>query len=365
MNYELALDAEAFLARHWQREHLFIPAGFAGFEPPADANELAGLAMEDGVDARIVYAHGDHWHQERGPFTAQQFERDGAWSLLVQSVDHYWDEAAQLRRALPWLPEWRLDDVMMSYASDGGSAGPHYDNYDVFIIQGEGQRRWEIGQFCDASTALMEHSELRLLADFQCRAVYKLNPGDVLYIPPGCAHSGVSIGDSTSFSIGFRAPRMSDLLARWVDHRLEALDDDWLLRDPGREPAVRTGEITDRDLERARFQLEAALESDDPRWLGEVVTSGALSDAVTPRSLPRKGMLQKSPGAPLAWHHGDALLVFAAGETHRCPVELGELVQTLCADEPILLEEALQLHDQAGDLLTWLIGTGSVEYHEH
>ena len=128
---------------------------------------------------------------------------------------------------------------------------------------------------------------------------------------------------------------------------------------------MRTGEITDRDLERARFQLKAALESDDPRWLGEVVTSGALSDAVTPRSLPRKGMLQKSPGAPLAWHHGDALLVFAAGETHRCPVELGELVQTLCADEPILLEEALQLHDQAGDLLTWLIGTGSVEYHEH
>ena len=364
MGYRLSLAAEPFLANYWQREHLFIPGGFAGFIPPGDADELAGLAMEDGVDARIVYADGAGWHQQRGPFTAQQFQREGAWSLLVQSVDHFWDEAAELRHGVPWLPIWRLDDVMMSYASDGGSAGPHYDNYDVFIIQGEGRRRWEIGQFCDASTALQEHSELRLLANFESRASYELGPGDVLYIPPGCAHNGVSLGESTSFSIGFRAPRVSDLLARWVDHRLEDLDGDWLLHDPAREPASSPGEITNRDLNRTRAQLRDALESDDPRWFGEVLTqSGHHHDATEPLPLPADGYLLRRSGSPVAWHLGDTLLVFASGESYRCPAELANLAQAIAADQPVDIRDAQSVHDQAADLIAWLASVDAVEFH--
>jgi len=137
--YQLKLNVEDFLRRHWQREHLFIPQGFEGFQTPADANELAGLAMETGVDSRIVSnvsGKNNEWQQSRGPFTEESYERIGAWTLLVQSVDQHWDEAAELLQSVTFLPTWRLDDIMMSYATDGGSAGPHFDNYDAFIIQG-------------------------------------------------------------------------------------------------------------------------------------------------------------------------------------------------------------------------------------
>ena len=220
----LAVDSVSFLKRYWQREPLYLPQGIDAFRPPADADELAGLALEPEVDARIISGSGAHWEARRGPFELEDLQRPGPWSLLVQAVDHYWEEAAELLCALPFLPRWRLSDVLMSYATDGGSAGPHYDQYDVFIIQGDGERHWRLGQRCDRDSPLMPMSELQLLAEFQDSAEYRMRCGDVLYIPPGVAHWGVSVGESTSFSIGLRAPRLADLLARWTDTQLERLD---------------------------------------------------------------------------------------------------------------------------------------------
>jgi len=364
--YRLELETEDFLARYWQREHAYLPAALAPFVPPADADELAGLALEEGVDARIVTGQAPYWEQHRGPFRGEDFQRQEPWTLLVQSVDHYWDEAAELLHAIPSLPTWRLDDVMMSYANDGGSAGPHYDNYDVFIIQGEGQRRWQIGGFCDSDTPRLPHDELRLLANFQARAEYLLNPGDVLYIPPGVAHFGVSLGESTSFSIGFRAPRLSDLLAAWVDNRLEEIEDDVLFRDPGREPVWRRGEITSRDLERASVQVRAALENDDPRWLGEALTIGGASapqrNEPADLSLDSVANMRRTPGSRLAWYHAEnELLVFANGACRDVPMALQEAVEQLCDDQRIPVDATLDTHDAAGPLLRWLMREGCIE----
>lgn len=360
---------DSFLAGYWQRQPLFIPSGLGDFEVPADANELAGLAMEQGPDSRIVFAEGQHWHQERGPFNDASYQRDGSWTLLVQAVDQYWDEAAALLNAVRFLPNWRLDDIMMSYATDGGSAGPHYDNYDVFIIQGDGQRRWQIGDFCDASSVLLDNTDMRLLADFVPHKEYLMNTGDVLYIPPGIAHYGISVGESTSFSIGFRAPRKSDLLARFADNILSTLEDDVLFSDANREPASRRGEITTADLNRAREQLLELLNDKDPRWFGEAVTDGAavLHDtAGAELKIEEQGSwIGRAPGSRLAWHKEDQeLLVFTHGSTHDAPLALQPIVESLCGHEDVAVNDALRIHDAAEGLLFWLYDEGAIIFYD-
>lgn len=371
--YELKLDVDEFLRKHWQREHLFIAQGFEHFHPPADANELAGLAMEPGVDSRIVSntlgpAAGSDttaWQQAQGPFTEESYERVGAWTLLVQSVDQCWDEAAALLQSVAFLPNWRLDDIMMSYANDGGSAGPHFDNYDVFIIQGSGQRRWQIGGRCDDSSELLETPDLKLLASFEPEHEYLMNAGDVLYVPPGVAHYGTSVGESTSFSIGFRAPRQSDLLARWTDNRLNTLKNDALFKDPSRERATRSGEITAADLRRAREQLMLLLDEEDPRWFGEAITDpgNALehSNDDAPTLENGDGWILRAPGSRLAWHTGNnELLVFAQGGSLAVPAGLQALVESLCDSREVRLDRALRSVEGAPELLRWLYEEGVI-----
>ncbi|MDP5072128.1 MAG: cupin domain-containing protein [Congregibacter sp.] len=368
-NYHLALDVADFLAQYWQRKHLFVPGGFGDFVVPADGDELAGLAMESEPDSRIVITDGPGWQQEHGPFTRQSYERSGSWTLLVQGVDQYWDEAADLLGAVDFLPSWRLDDIMMSYATHGGSAGPHYDNYDVFIIQGEGQRRWQIGGHCNASSPLMDNTDLRLLADFRGQHEYLMNTGDVLYVPPGIAHYGISIGESTSFSIGFRAPKQSDLLARWADNLLDAIEDDALFTDAAREPASRAGEITALDIDRARAQLLRLLDDRDPRWFGETITTvgTAYNDAGDPISeLEDQGTwISRVPASRLAWHAtGEELLVFAQGNSREAPLALRDVLEALCGHKELALVDVLDVHDAARGLLCWLHDEGVIIFYD-
>jgi 50S ribosomal protein L16 3-hydroxylase len=210
-----SFDREIFLARHWQRKPLLIRAALDNFSPPLDRHELAGLALEEGVESRIIEHRDGLWQLHHGPFSEQDFQRDFPWTLLVQAVDHHIPEVSALRRLVDFLPQWRMDDVMASYAVDGGSVGPHYDNYDVFLLQGEGERLWKLGQFCDAASTLLPHDELRILDTFECEQEYLLGPGDMLYVPPGIAHWGIAQGECTTFSIGFRAPRINDMVSRW------------------------------------------------------------------------------------------------------------------------------------------------------
>jgi 50S ribosomal protein L16 3-hydroxylase len=372
IGWNQSFDREIFLARHWQRKPLLIRAALENFSPPLDRHELAGLALEEGVESRIIEHRDGLWQLHHGPFSEQDFQRDFPWTLLVQAVDHHIPEVVALRQLVDFLPQWRMDDVMASYAVDGGSVGPHYDNYDVFLLQGEGERLWKLGQFCDAASTLLPHDELRILDTFECEQEYLLGPGDMLYVPPGIAHWGIAQGECTTFSIGFRAPRINDMVSRWVDQLLEQLDSDQFYRDAGQAPVTRPGEIRPRDLERALAQLQAALDQDaGNHWFGELVTEPRYEpmsdddDLAEAQALlaDSAAFVALSPAAKLAWQQElEGIAVFANGESLEFPQGILPVLITLCENwrlEGDTLSRAMIDPDSAA-LLHYLLESGCI-----
>jgi 50S ribosomal protein L16 3-hydroxylase len=369
---ELNLDRETFLARHWQRKPLVIRNALARFKPPISAHQLAGLALEPHVESRIVEQCDDQWRVHHGPFANADYHRDHPWTLLVQAVDHHLPEVAELRRLVDFLPQWRVDDVMVSYAVDGGSAGPHYDNYDVFLLQGEGRRLWRLGQYCDDSTPLLPDETLCMVGLFECQEEVLLESGDMLYIPPRIAHWGIARGDCTTFSIGFRAPRLSDLVSRWVDRLLETMDPELFYTDPGTESATRPGEIRPRDLERVMAQLQGALDQEfDNHWFGELVTEPRYEppvdddDLAEARALLEEGTawVGLSTSAKVAWQQeASGIVVFANGESRAFPPSVLPFVTDLCGSWRVEGEAlAAALADSATDeLLNYLLDNGCI-----
>ncbi|MBU3023092.1 cupin domain-containing protein [Aestuariibacter sp. A3R04] len=201
-----------FLAQYWQKQPVVIRQALVDFVDPLDEHDLAGLAMEDEVDSRIVRQdQGANWHVEHGPFTDFTPFCIGKWTLLVQGVERYVEDVDRLMSAFDFIPYWRMDDVMVSFAVPGAGVGAHTDQYDVFLIQGKGKRRWRVGRPGKHHTHA-PHKDLQQIAPFHPVIDVELNPGDILYIPPGWPHDGVTIENSLTYSIGFRAPDQNDIL---------------------------------------------------------------------------------------------------------------------------------------------------------
>jgi len=339
-SWQLNLDREHFLARHWQQKPLLISQGIPGFKAPFSRHQMAGLAFEEDVESRIIEHRDEQWMLEHGPFSNSDYQRDSPWTLLLQAVDHYIPEITELRKLMDFIPQWRVDDIMLSYAVDGGSVGPHYDNYDVFLLQGEGQRLWQLGQFCDETTPLLPHDDLRILSQFECEQEYLLNPGDILYIPPGVAHWGIAQGECTTYSIGFRAPRLNDMVSRWADQLLEQLDSEQFYHDARLEPASRAGEIRPRDIERVVAQVQAALDQESGNhWFGELVTEPRYEpeqdddDLAEAKALLDDGpeFVALSPAAKIAWQQeSDGVIVFANGDSETFPERILSALIPLC-----------------------------------
>jgi len=209
------LPVTTFIADHWQQQPLLLRHALPDASSLIDGDDLAGIACEPDGDARLVQCHGNDWHGEHGPFDEDTFATLPAhgWTLLVQAVDQWIPDVGELLEAFAFLPRWRLDDIMVSYATDGGGVGPHFDYYDVFLLQASGQREWKIGQRCDAHSPLRNNPDMKLLRDFDESACHIVNAGDLLYLPAGIAHWGTAIGDDCiTVSIGFRAPSRAELL---------------------------------------------------------------------------------------------------------------------------------------------------------
>src|SRR6218665_527602 len=187
-------DIDWFLREIWQKKPLLTRTAFPEWQNPLAPDELAGLAGEEGVEPRLItYSQkNDDWKLEHGPFPEARFAKvpKSHWTLLVQGVDHWLPEVAALIEPFRFVPDWRIDDVMVSYAATGGGVGPHFDQYDVFLVQGLGRRRWRVGAHCDRTTALRDHKQLRLLTGFEATDEWVLEPGDILYVPPRIAHDG-------------------------------------------------------------------------------------------------------------------------------------------------------------------------------
>lgn len=271
-------DVGTFLRDHWQQKPLLIRNAFGRWSNPIEPDELAGLACEDLVQSRIITRREQAWELDHGPFPESRFTRRARapWTLLVQSVDHHIPSVAALLDLFRFVPNWRVDDVMVSYAVDGGGVGAHFDHYDVFLVQGLGRRRWETGAICDDSTALMPHDGLRLLADFQPTEAWVLEPGDVLYVPPRIPHRGTAVGDDCmTYSIGFRAPSRGELIEAWADDMVPDLADSDRYEDPHLAMQDNPGEIGEDAIAQLQGMIAEAL-LDRPRfarWFGQYNTT--------------------------------------------------------------------------------------------
>jgi len=360
-------NREEFLSTFWQKKPLLLKNARPDFENPLPAEELAGLALEDAVESRIVEYRDSNWKLHHGPFSERDFQRRGAWTLLVQAVDHFVPQVAALRQLIDFIPSWRVDDVMVSYAVPGGSVGPHYDNYDVFLLQGQGRREWQLGEPCGGDEQILAHDELRILADMPVRETYCLQPGDILYVPPRLAHWGVALDECMTYSIGFRAPRLNDALSRWVDSVLEHMDPELLYTDPTLKTSSRPGEIDASAINRAMELLRDTVlrENGNLSWFGELATdTGDSIESEEMVFLPDNPVvLQLLPQGKLAWSAASGqFLVFANGETIPGRDSNRELVETLCRDwriEGAALTHFLRSTDNR-ELLQQLLETGCV-----
>lgn len=210
MNPDTPLDLlggrtpDDFMRRYWQRKPLLIRQAIPAFKAPLTIAAIKRLARRDDVESRLIWREQGEWQMEQGPFARLPKASEPGWTLLVQSVDLHSDAAAELMHLFRFIPDARMDDVMISIATDGGGVGPHFDSYDVFLLQAVGQRDWRIGQQRDLT--LQEGLPLKILRHFTPGQNYVLDPGDMLYLPPQVAHDGVALGDCMTISIGFRAP---------------------------------------------------------------------------------------------------------------------------------------------------------------
>lgn len=244
------LTPAEFLAEYWQKKPLLIRQAIPDFNGLLSADELAGLACEEDVQSRIVQFKKGKWSVQHGPFDDDSFSKlpEKDWTLLVQSVNHYLPEASELLQQFDFIPYARLDDLMVSYAPPGGGVGPHFDSYDVFLLQGQGKRLWRISEQTDLS--LIEGAPLRILQNFVTEQEFMLEAGDMLYLPPQIAHWGIAAADEDdclTYSIGFRAPKHHELATEFLGYMQDRL---------AQEKLVLTGIYQDSDLSLAEHPAE-------------------------------------------------------------------------------------------------------------
>ncbi|NGM88692.1 cupin domain-containing protein [Parapusillimonas sp. SGNA-6] len=209
------LTPQEFMTRYWQREPLLIRQAIPNYVPSLSIADLRELAKREEVESRLIWREGEQWNMKTGPFRRLPPARQPAWTLLCQSVDLHDDATADLMRQFRFISDARLDDAMISIASDTGGVGPHFDSYDVFLLQAHGQRRWRISRQQDLT--LEPGLPLKILRHFVVEEEYVLEPGDMLYLPPHVAHDGIAIGDCMTISIGFRAPTQAGLACGMLD----------------------------------------------------------------------------------------------------------------------------------------------------
>jgi 50S ribosomal protein L16 3-hydroxylase len=225
-----------FMQRHWQKKPLLIRNAFPGFQPLLTRPELFALAAQESVESRLIVHKPAGWQLRHGPFARTAFPplKQKRWTLLVQGVDLHLDAAHDLLGRFRFVPDARLDDLMISWASDGGGVGPHFDSYDVFLLQASGQRLWRIGRQKDLS--LEPDVPLKILSNFEPEQEHLLNPGDMLYLPPRWAHDGIAVGDDCmTYSAGFRVPQRGGLAGELLQRMADEFEDSTLYRDPGQE----------------------------------------------------------------------------------------------------------------------------------
>ena len=336
----LGMPAAKFLRDYWQKKPLLIRGAFPDFVSPIEPEDLAGLACEEMALSRIV-SHDrtrDAWTLRTGPFTEEEFPGmpDHDWTLLVQDVDKWDVDVRRLLNRFEFLPRWRIDDVMVSFAATGGSVGAHVDQYDVFLLQSQGQRRWQIDASANPPLEFRDDVELKLLREFSPSHDWVLEPGDMLYLPPGVPHHGVAVNPCLTLSVGMRAPSSAELVSDYLDNLIAEADESMRYHDPDLLPAKDPNEIDAAAMARAVEALNT-LRLNDPDKLGdwfgrfittyraggEVAAGGELRSRIEIEwDLQQGAVLQRHPFSRLAWRRsGRKATLFCSGLEFSLPVK--------------------------------------------
>ncbi len=312
------MPAREFLRRHWQKRPLLVRGALPGFDGAISRNALFALAARGDVESRLVQKVRGRWQLTHGPLAPTKLARAGKkdWTLLVNGVNHHSAPAERLLRRFAFVPQARLDDVMVSYAAPGGGVGPHFDSYDVFLIQGRGRRLWRIAR--PREFALVPGAPLRQIAGFRAEKEMLLAPGDMLYLPPGWGHEGIALEACFTCSVGFRAPRGAELAAAFLDYLHERGLPDALYRDPGLRPAARPAQIGPALLAFAQQQLARIRwgRRDVAEFLGRYLSTPKPATVFSP---PRRIALRSMKNKSVTLHaktqmHSLAGRIFINGE---------------------------------------------------
>ncbi|MDR1969082.1 MAG: cupin domain-containing protein [Burkholderiaceae bacterium] len=360
------LTPAQFMKRHWQKKPLLVRQAIPDFKPLLSRAALFDLADGEAVESRFLSRGGGRWQIRHGPFARRALPpfSQREWTLLVQGVDLHHAGVHALMQQFRFVPDARLDDVMISYASDGGGVGPHFDSYDVFLLQAHGQRHWRIGRQKDLT--LVDGLPLKILAHFEPEQEHLLNPGDMLYLPPRWAHDGVAVGECMSYSIGFRQPARGELarelLLRLADEAGDVLDD-VPYRDPGQPATATPALLPQAMLDFAHDAVARALR--DPArlalLLGEVMTEpkpNVWFDALDDEA-PLTGAVTLDRRTRMVY---DRQHVFINGEGYRASGKDARLMRQLADVRTLPAAAVAALSDGARELLAqwrqagWLHG---------
>lgn len=376
------IDASGFLRDYWQRKPLLMRAALPTDCFALTPEELAGLACEADTESRLIIENSPlDWQVRHGPFDDSDFADlpESRWTLLVQDVDKFLPGVAALIDRFDFVPAWRVDDIMISYATDQGGVGPHTDAYDVFLMQAMGRRRWRLSYREYAEDELIPGLEQRILANFDTDEDWLLEPGDVLYLPPGVAHWGTADGDCMTYSLGFRAPSQRELAGDWFQHLLSYASDCRLSEANDLSPDNLT-ELTAgvfRNVQALLDDLQATSPTELKHWFGCHITETKPQFEIIPpeRTWSRQELdewlaqgrsLVRNPAARIAWSsNGDgSISLFTHGEHRDLPASQREAVRRIATLRHLagsIVQDLLDGDTATATLLLDLLNDGVLE----
>ena len=352
-----------------------------GFSDSLAPEELAGLACEELVESRlIIEAQPRQWQLRHGPFDDSDFTQlpESNWTLLVQAVDQWVEDVADIKTLFNFLPSWRVDDIMISFAARGGSVGPHYDYYDVFLVHGQGERSWKIGDRCDSDAKLVPGEDLSLLQNFKATTEFNLTAGDALYVPPRFPHWGIATSDSLCYSIGFRAPSMAEMIEGFSDFIIKGQDPAQRYEDSDSQIELGSAEIRSEMLDSSYRQLTERLaqKQNFASWFGCYVSQPKYPELIQPlddelsaedfSALLTGGVqLMKNPSSRFAFMESDekdSVLLFADGAMISFSMKQLSNIAAFC-EAPIIApgtSNELLADREIAELLRRLLNQGSL-----
>ncbi len=356
------LTPAQFMRRHWQKKPLLIRQAIPGMKPLIDRSALLDMVESEEVESRHIVRKGEKWTLKKGPISRKSLPslKTPDWTVLIQGVDLHNDAVHALLQQFRFVPDARLDDLMISYATEGGGVGPHFDSYDVFLLQAHGQRKWRIGR--QKKFELQEGVPLKILKAFKPEAEFVLSPGDMLYLPPGYAHDGTAVGECMTYSIGFKVPRSAELASELLMGLSEEMTEnagsslDVIYQDPSQTAAIKDAGIPAALQKFASQAVAKALK--DPQilncLLGETLTEPKPSVWFDP---PNQDVL-----SAFAWPCGvrldrrtkmlfDAKHIFVNGESFRAAGRDAKLLQKLANEKYLTAKEASGLSEAAAQLM--------------